>query len=274
MYGMFRIMPEFHSENTMPQFGTAEYVGTPPPGGDRCKVCQQAVTGEYYRIHGNMVCGGCTERARHELPSDSHEAYIRGLLFGVGGAIAGLIGYAAVVIILQGWVIGYFSLAVGWLVAKAMLAGSKGLGGRRYQIAAVLLTYAAVSMAAVPIAIWQLNHRLHPPARAARTRAGQPDSQSSGQEPMAADGQSAQQDSQQNSQTSDSPAARPSAHPPRSLGNRVASLALLGLSSPFWELRSGSFYGIVNLVILFVGMRIAWQLTAGRSLAISGPFKC
>ena len=47
--------------------------------------------------------------------------------------------------------IGYIALAVGWLVAKAIMKGSNGIGGRRYQVAAVLLTYAAISLAAVPI---------------------------------------------------------------------------------------------------------------------------
>ena len=55
--------------------------------------------------------------------------------------------------IVTGLYIGYVSLAVGWLVGKAIMLGSKGIGGRRYQIAAVVLTYAAVSLAAVPIAI-------------------------------------------------------------------------------------------------------------------------
>ena len=41
-------------------------------------------------------------------------------------------------------------------LVKAMMKGSGGIGGRRYQVAALLLTYGSVSMAAVPIAISQL----------------------------------------------------------------------------------------------------------------------
>src|ERR1041384_1589419 len=78
--------------------------------------------------------------------------FVRGLLFGTGGALAGLILYSLVGIV-TGLAIGYVSLAVGWLVAKTMMMGSRGRGGRRYQITAVALTYASVSMAAVPIAI-------------------------------------------------------------------------------------------------------------------------
>jgi hypothetical protein len=49
--------------------------------------------------------------------------------------------------------LGYVALAVGWLVAKAMMMGSRGVGGIRYQIAAMTLTYAAISLASVPILI-------------------------------------------------------------------------------------------------------------------------
>lgn len=55
--------------------------------------------------------------------------------------------------------IGYVSLAVGFIVAKAMMMGSNGVGGRKYQITAVLLTYAAVSLSALPIAAFSLTFR-------------------------------------------------------------------------------------------------------------------
>jgi hypothetical protein len=65
-----------------------------------------------------------------------------------------MILYAAFGII-TGLVIGYLSLAVGYIVGKAILFGSGGIGGRRYQIAAALLTYVAVSIAAIPMGIAQ-----------------------------------------------------------------------------------------------------------------------
>jgi hypothetical protein len=35
----------------------------------------------------------------------------------------------------------------------------------------------------------------------------------------------------------------------------------------------GGFSGIIGLVIIFVGMRIAWKITAGPRLEILGPFQ-
>src|SRR5579859_3140606 len=131
-----------------PQFSTAEYAHI--PGTERCRICSNLVSGEYYRINGQMACATCGGQATAGQPTDSHAAFLRGLLLGIGAALLGLILYATVTIS-TGWSIGYVALGVGWLVAKAITKGSNGLGGRRYQITAVLLTYAAISMAAIPI---------------------------------------------------------------------------------------------------------------------------
>jgi len=134
----------------MPQFTTAEYAHI--PGTDRCRFCNNLIAADYYRINDTMACPDCAAQARAGQPEHSHAAFLQGLLFGSGGAIIGLIVYATVAIA-TGWTIGYVALAVGWLVGKGIIKGSKGMGGRRYQITAVALTYAAISLAAVPIGI-------------------------------------------------------------------------------------------------------------------------
>src|SRR5215467_4892264 len=136
----------------VPQFATAEYAAS----GDVCKSCKQPIKGTYYRINGVLACERCTTELQSQIPKDNHAAFVRALLFGVGAAILGLILYATFGII-TGIEIGYVSLAVGWLIGKAMRKGSNGVGGRRYQIVAAGLTYAAVSMAAIPIYISQVS---------------------------------------------------------------------------------------------------------------------
>jgi len=238
--------------NPTPQFGTAEYVGT--PGNDHCQFCHQLIAGAYYRANDAMACPGCAEKMRGGLAKDSHAAFVRGLLFGVGGAIVGLIAYATFAIV-TGIVIGYASLAVGWLVGTAMIKGSHGVGGRRYQIAAVLLTYAAVSLAAIPIWIHYAGE--HKPAHAQRQHTN-------------SDSEQADSDDQ-SSESSDSTSSH-SANPRPTLGAWLAKVTLLGLASPFLELSSDGFGGLIGLVILFVGMKFAWRITAGRPLQIFGPF--
>ena len=227
-----------------PQFSTVEFAGT-----DRCAACQQLISGEYYRIHGRMFCSMCANQAKQGNLADSHSQFVRGILFGSVGALLGLALYATVEII-TGWIIGYVALAVGFIIAKAMLKGSGGATGRRYQIAAVALTYVAVSMAAIPVYIAQ-----------ARDHDKQAQSAGSSETP---DGQAAKDDSGQ-----DDPA--PQVHETPNLVKAFGVLLLVGLASPFLSLTSpGS--GIIGLFILFIGMRIAWQMLASKNIVVDGPY--
>jgi hypothetical protein len=195
-----------------------------------------------------MACEGCVQELQRRQPADSHAGYVRGILFGVGAALVGMAGYAGFTI-LTGLYIGYVSLAVGWLVGRAIMLGSKGIGGRRYQIAAVILTYAAVSLAAVPIAIsYQLKAKSH-------SESVQPQQQQSATEA-------------ENSQPEQ---AQPK--PKLSFGAAILQLLVIGLASPFLELQD-PVHGIIGLVILMVGIRIAWQITTGsRRANIEGPYE-
>jgi uncharacterized protein (DUF983 family) len=141
----------------VPQFATAEYAPNKP--GLTCAACKQPITGSYYQINGLPACAECTTKVQAKNPSDSHAAFVRALVFGIAGAVVGFALYVFVALA-TGLAIGFVSLAVGFIVGKAMHLGSGGVGGRRYQIVAALLTYIAVSMSAVPIAIHQMQqHR-------------------------------------------------------------------------------------------------------------------
>ncbi len=237
-----------------PQFGTAEY--TSAAGSDRCKSCQQELTGTYFRINGMLACEKCTRQLQAQTPKDTHAIYVRGILFGVGGAIAGLILYSAFGII-TGIEIGYVALAVGWLVGTAIKKGSNGVGGRRYQIAAVALTYAAVSLSAIPLGISYMIKEKKP---AVATTASASSSGNSLADPNTTPS------------SNDSGIVVQPVKQQRSVGTIVGALIFAGLASPFLELQGG-FSGIIGLVIIFVGMRIAWKITAGPRLEILGPFQ-
>lgn len=233
--------------NSAPQFGTAEYASQ--PAGDLCRVCQQPMGGTYYRVNTSRVCPSCAQKMSSAITLDNHSAYVRALAYGVGAAVVGLIGYALIAILLQGWVISYMSIGVGWIVGTAMMKGSNGMGGRRYQIAAAVLTYAAVSMAAIPIWIHFAPDR-HEQKQTQERKFGN----DAGQQ---------QPDAQ--------PTPRPE-RPQMSLVMWLGRVALLGLASPFIELSGNFFWGAIGLLILFWGIRIAWRITAGRRLEIYGPF--
>jgi predicted lipid-binding transport protein (Tim44 family) len=239
-----------------PQFGKAEYVGE--PGTDRCSACGQPILNDYYRVNGAMVCPTCTSTAQNTLPKDTHAAFVRAVLFGCLGSLLGLILYSGFGII-TGLVIGYLSLAVGYIVGKAMMMGSKGIGGRRYQIVAVLLTYAAVSISAIPIGI------------SMQSKEHREQKQQLADEQRQLEKESGQQSSDAQSEQT-KPAAETTQDAKPSFAAALGYLALLGLASPFLELQD-PVHGFIGLVILLVGIRIAWQITAAKMPEISGPFQ-
>ena len=212
----------------VPQFATAEFAPSSPTM--TCAACRRPITGAYFQINGANACPECTRKIQAQTPTDSHTTFVRALAFGVAGALAGFALYV-IFALATGLVIGFVSLAVGFIVGKAMSFGSRGVGGRRYQIAAALLTYIAVSMSAVPLAIHQMReHR---------------------------------------AQMQSSAAAAP-ASAPIDIPKAIGVLALLGIASPLLDLQD-PVHGLIGLVILFVGIRFAWRFTAGRTLAVSGP---
>jgi len=244
-----------------PQFEKAEYLGQ--PGANSCAFCKQSISNQYYRIGGGMACPSCAMQIQRSTPVDSHGAFVRALLFGAGGAVLGLVLFAGVEIA-TGWIIGYVALAVGFIVAKAMQMGSGGVGGRRYQIAAALLTYASVSVAAIPVA---LHHSSEPTAQHETVRAPG-GSNSDPEKPDAV-----QQDNGAPSGADSAPAQSEASRKPRmGLFAVLGYLLAIGLASPFMDL-ADPIHGAIGLIILFVGIRIAWQMMAARSPQIYGPFE-
>jgi hypothetical protein len=228
--------------NPTPQFGTAEYA--PKPGADQCRTCNQPLGATYYRVNGVSACESCATRVESARPKDTHATFVRALIFGGGGAILGLAIYATFEIA-TGWIVGYISLAVGYIVAKAMMMGSKGIGGRRYQIAAAVLTYAAVSMATVPVVLWQAAKRHEPGQSRVESAASQADPNAN----VAAE------------------------NPGIVVVKAIVVLIGVGLASPFLELSSNAFSGAIGLFILFIGIKIAWKMTEGKPVEILGPFR-
>jgi hypothetical protein len=269
-------MPE---SNEVPQFQTAEF-SSERPAEDACALCRQPISGSYYRIRGAMACPACTQQVLLRKPVDTHAAFVRAVFFGCGAALLGLILYSAVGILFH-LEIGFISLAVGYMVGKAMMMGSGEIGGRRYQWVAVALTYAAVTVSAVPVGISQyMSSHNH----AKQVRQGTAAQQPAPEAPKAAPGsssttQAAPANSEANANANQAVVPSPSSSTARraisgwKLIQLIALLLGYGLVSPVLGVMSNPLSGLIGLVILFVGVRIAWQIAAGRRLpAIEGPY--
>lgn len=198
-------------------------------GVQNCALCGRVIDGRYAMVNAKIACVTCAARERDSArrlsapvpdaarPSSAPVAdavsgeesgsFAQSLLFGVVAAVVGLALYASFTIITHMY-LGYVALAVGFMVGKAMMKGSGGVGGPHYQITAVLLTYAAISLASIPI---QISEALN--------------------QGYAVD-----------------------------WGTMAGPLLVGGIISPFLKLSQGA-YGIIGLVILFVGLRVAFRLT-------------
>jgi len=229
-------------------FDRARYPGDPPPP-DSCAFCDRGLEREYFRVNGNLACSPCAQQAERLVPPDSHKAFSRALLFGIGAAIIGCLGYALFEVV-TGITMGWIALLVGLFVGRAMKTGSRGLGGRRYQIAAALLTYAAVAVAFIPVAVHEMS--THPKTSTTATRSTEQQNGS---------------DQQQPAQTSNAPA--------HSFGGfliAMATLVGLGLVSPFLMFSGSIPSALLNLFIIFYGVQMAWKAMASPRLQVEGPF--
>jgi hypothetical protein len=143
-----------------------------------CSMCGRMIEGRYATVKNKIACVTCAARERDasrrmNAPSassarssgvqmtpaetGSEEAvspFAQSVIFGSGAALLGLILYASFTIITH-WYFGYVALGVGWLVGKAMMKGSGGVGGPHYQAVAVALTYFAISLASIPIHLFR-----------------------------------------------------------------------------------------------------------------------
>lgn len=208
--------PTFTAPGQTPGLQPGQHPGQLKPQEIKCSVCGGLVSGQKYLLNAQPACARCAVAAG--APVDSSAAFTTAVVYGIGAALAGLAFYAGFTIAFH-FFIGYVALAVGWLIGKAMMAGSKGIGGRKYQIVAVMLTYFAISLASVPILLAEAYEK----------------------------------------------------GTDIDWANFAGVLLAYGIASPILDLAGGMVFGLVGLLILFVGLRIAWRLTAARKVIVAKP---
>src|SRR5262245_59536886 len=133
------------------QFDTAVSKGG-GPAPLACQLCSKPILSTYYNLQGQTACAECRTMIGKHMETPSGAApFVKAGLFGLGAGIAGAILYYAVIAITH-FEIGIVAIAIGYMVGYAVRKGAGG-GGRRFQVLAVALTYAAVAMAYAPLAI-------------------------------------------------------------------------------------------------------------------------
>jgi hypothetical protein len=114
-------------------------------------VCQNPLRGSYFRLSENTLCSSCAEKARldHQVHLSHGGGLLRAIVFGLAAAIAGAAIYA-IVAVLTGYEFALIAILIGWMVGRAMMHGSRGMGARRLQVAAVLITYLSITAGYIP----------------------------------------------------------------------------------------------------------------------------
>jgi hypothetical protein len=203
-----------------------------------CASCHQPLASEYYDINGHPMCVPCHGRIAPltETPRGAGPMLLAAL-FGLGAGIAGAIIYYAVIAITN-FEIGIVAILIGYMVGYAVRKGAGGRGGRRFQVLAVALTYCAVALAYLPIAV----------KAAAR----------------------------QTQSTHTATAASADVSKPASKVSPVTAIAvLIGLTFalPVIVVIGGLPSSLLSAAIIFFGMKQAWKMTGVPALLINGPYR-
>jgi hypothetical protein len=134
------------------QFDQAEYA-TPASAGPTCGLCHQPIADTYYETGGKVFCTACRGRIEESFRGGSRLGRaLKAFVFGSAAALAGGALYYAI-IRTTGINLGLIAVLVGYMVGRAVRAGSGNRGGLLYQFLAVFLTYSSIVAMHVPLLV-------------------------------------------------------------------------------------------------------------------------
>lgn len=231
------------------QFDKAEFSGPSDGAPAVCTACQDALSGEWFRVNDQPCCAKCTADVQQALGGrPGPGGFLKAVAGGVAGGIVGALLYYLVLAI-SGYEIGIIAIAVGFLVGKGVRWGTGGRGGPLYQALAIAVTYVAIVSTYVPAVIQGLREAQAPPSAAASGAAGST--------PAAVATPAA---------TSTGAADEPVSAVAALIG--LALFAVLVLALPFLA----GFQNIIGWIIIGIGLYEAWKINKRVALAIAGPF--
>jgi hypothetical protein len=216
-------------------------------GGLPCANCRGPLGDSYWKWQQLVVCSQCRDVLAGRLSdSQSSARFAKALLFGCATSLGCGIAYA----IFAGATHMRFALAtigIAFLIARVVRHASGGIGGTRYQVAAVALTYFAATMGYIP-EIW-----------AGLKEASAEDAKRSATDPEASTEANPSQQSDGDGKAKGSLIAVLVA---------VAWLVGIMLASPFLTAAESP----LGLLIVAFGLWEAWKLSRAPPLHIDGPF--
>lgn len=214
-----------------------------------CSQCTALLGDDYYQLAGADICPACAVSFQTGQQRPKQTWVMRGFLYGLAAAVGCSILYSAIVWITN-FELALMAIAVGYIVGKGVLRGSRGLGGRRCQIVAVALTYFSISSSYLPLMVKALMEN-----ESSKTKKQEQGKQASTVAPV-------------------TPVKKVDAKPLTAAGAALAigTILLISMFAPFLQLADG-FNGILGLFIICIGLHQAWKLTARDERLLMGPYK-
>lgn len=242
-----------------------------------CSACQREITDQYWSAGSAVICESCKtaveqgQQASTDVTSRTGR-FGRALVYGLGGMLLGSAVWYAVAK-LANLEVGLIAILLGFLVGRAVFIGSGRLGGRAYQVLAVVLTYLGIGVAYVPFALEAARDSASEVVASDSSTAVTTDSLRPVAE-MTAEDLSAE------ARRLDSVVAAAEAREqqPREasgLGLFLAVGVAIGaiLTLPVLLIVGGFPGSVISILIYGFAMMEAWKLTKVARLEFSGPFR-
>lgn len=219
-------------------------------GGAPCAHCNGPLGEQYWQWQSRPVCASCRTKLSDMLvASQSKKSFGRAVLFGGLTALGCGTAYAIFVARMD-YQLALVTIGIAFLIAKVMRRCSAGVGGRKYQVLAVGLTYLASAMGYVPSVYAGLAGSSDEKTPAAKTST-----------PSTAA-----------SAPATSETASQSAEDHVGIGGLLAAIALLfaiTLAAPVLTATQAP----MGLLIVGFGLWEAWKLSRGLPLSLDGPYR-
>ncbi|HJT25661.1 MAG TPA: TraR/DksA C4-type zinc finger protein, partial [bacterium] len=251
--------------NSNLQFDKADF-GTSKSPSLSCESCGKGIDEYYFEVNTKTFCMECKRKVEALFKGGSRVK--RFLKASLAGGLAALLGFGVYYGIEKttGYEFGLVAILVGFMVGAAVRWASNGFGGWPYQLLAMFLTYNAIVLTYVPLALNELKDDFK----------AKPEAQTSQTVPNAAVAAvSTPQDNTAANPTPADPAATPAVAAattiPESDDNQIGlgkfilacgALLLLAYTLPFLA----GFQNILGLIILAIGLYEAWKINKGRRI--------
>jgi hypothetical protein len=224
--------------------------------GPPCSNCKGPLGEQYWQWQTRSVCAKCRGQLSELLErSQSKSAFWRAVWLGSATALGCGVAYAIFVAVAN-FQFALVTIGIAFLIAKVMRRCSAGVGGRKYQILAVVLTYVASAMGYAPGVMSGLR--------------GDSDEAESASQPTAAGAKPDRPKSAARAREAREAHAPTNEHV--GAGQLLLGLALIfgiTLAAPILAATEAP----MGLLIVGFGLWEAWKLSRGLPLTLDGPYR-